>query len=206
MKFRNVIYLFGALALLSCTNDDFRIQDEEQTSLTGRRVRFSASVADQFMTRATQHHDGSFNEGDQMRIFRQYAIGSGGSVFDGESESFRTYYFKMDYATGTTVSLHSDWFPMDGKLKSDDPLSAPTTQTEADSLVWENGRTVRFRAWGRSNLDDAINIGTRESYYPDYTVSSALHASHCLPYRSYLQAGQRVRGSSHLYRLARLQA
>ncbi len=171
MKFRNVIYLFGALALLSCTNDDFRLQGEEQTSLTGRRVRFSASVADQFMTRATQHHDGSFNEGDQMRIFRQYAIGSGGSVFDGESESFRTYYFKMDYATGTTVSLHSDWFPMDGKLKSDDPLSAPTVQTEADSLVWENGRTVRFRAWGRSNLDDAINIGTRESYYPDYTVS-----------------------------------
>lgn len=172
MKFRDIIYLFCAVAFTACSNYESGLPDDERPyDLIGRRVSFEASLAQKFQTRVTMHHDGSFNEGDQMRIFRQYSTGSGGSVFDESTEAFRTYYLKMDYAAGTTVSLHSDWFPKDGKLKSDDPGLEPTVQTEADSLVWENGRTVRFCAWGRSNLSGAIDKGTRGSYYPDYTVS-----------------------------------
>ena len=173
MKIRQILYFFAAVALTACTaeDDDIRLSYDQQ-QLIGRAVRFDASMAQPFVTRTTYHHDGSFNEGDQMRIFRQYAVeNSNGTLFDASTEAFRTYYLKMNYAAGTSVSLDSDWNPMVGKLKSDDPKSTPTPQTAADSLTWENGKTVRFRAWGRSNLAGVLNAGTRGSYYPDYTVS-----------------------------------
>ena len=167
MKIRHIIYLFTIGLLAACTADDEASLNEQQQALLGQGVRFEASIAEPFVTRATYHHDGSFNEGDQMRIFRQYA---NGTSFDATTEAYRTYYLKMDYATGTSVSLNSDWIPMAGKLKSDVP-GTTATQTAADSLTWENGKTVRFRAWGRSNLANALNNGTKGSYYPDYTVS-----------------------------------
>ncbi len=160
------------MALTACSDSEYGWRDDSKADeLIGKRVNFNASMAREFKTRTTFNHDGSFNEGDQMRIFRQYSIGNGGARFDAATEAYRTYYLKMDYAAGTQVSLNSDWFPMTGKFKSDMPGSAPALQTEADSLVWENGRTVRFRAWGRSNLAGAIDAGTRSVYYPDYTVS-----------------------------------
>ena len=167
MKIRQIIYLFTAIVLSACTADDDAMLSEEQQALMGQGICFETSIAEPFVTRTTYHHDGSFNEGDQMRIFRQYADGIS---FDATTEAFRTYYLKMDYATGTSVSLNSDWVPMAGKLKSDKP-GVTATQTSADSLMWENGKTVRFRAWGRSNLANALNNGTKSSYYPDYTVS-----------------------------------
>ena len=167
MKIKYIIYLFLTMVLAACTADDDAMLSEEQQALMGQGIRFETSIAEPFVTRTTYHHDGSFNEGDQMRIFRQYADGTS---FDATTEAFRTYYLKMDYATGTSVSLNSDWLPMAGKLKSDEP-GVTATQTAADSLTWENGKTVRFRAWGRSNLANALNNGTKSSYYPDYTVS-----------------------------------
>ena len=167
MKIRHIIYLFTTLAFIACTADDDALLSKEQQSLIGQGICFEASMAEPFITRATYHHDGSFNEDDQMRIFRQYATETS---FDATTEAFRTYYMKMDYATGTSVSLNSDWIPMAGKLKSDMP-GITATQTSADSLTWENGKTVRFRAWGRSNLANAINSGTKGNYYPDYTIS-----------------------------------
>ena len=68
MKIRHIIYLFTAIVLTACTADDDMWLDEEQQSLMGRAVNFSATMADPFVTRTTYHHDGSFNEGDQMRI------------------------------------------------------------------------------------------------------------------------------------------
>ena len=172
MRNRQLLYSLTLLALASCMADnEFLLPGSGQQELIGRAVRFGPSVAEPFATRTTNRHDGSFNEDDQMRIFRQYAVeGSGGTLFDASSEAFRTYYLKMAYAAGTSVSLDSDWGPMAGKLKSDKPgVTAP--QSAADSLTWENGETVRFRAWGRSNLSNALNNGTRGSYYPDYMVS-----------------------------------
>ena len=176
MKIRNYIYLIVAMLLAACSaDDDWHITDEQQ-SLIGKGVNFSTSMADLFVTRATtNNHDGSFNDGDQMRIFRQYAVDGDntGTVFNAEGEIFRTYYLKMDYAAGTSVSINSDWVPKTGKLKSDDRKSAPEEQQgdPSDSLTWENGKTVRFRAWGRSNLAGHLDAGTKASYYPDYTVS-----------------------------------
>ncbi len=118
---------------------------------------------------STYHHDGSFNEGDQMRIFRQYAEKGSSTTFE-DTTIFRTYYLKMDYAAGTSVSLNDDWVPMAGKLKSDSKGNL-SNQDSGDSLTWENGRVVRFRAWGRSNLAGVLNADSKGSYYPDYTVS-----------------------------------
>ena len=170
MKIRRIIYLFATLVLTACTADDDALLSQEQQSLMGQAVNFSTSIADPFVTRTSYHHDGSFNEGDQMRIFRQYATDATGVSFDATTEAFRTYYLKLNYAAGTSVSLNSDWVPKAGKLKSDKPGST-ATQTSADSLTWENGKTVRFRAWGRSNLADRLDAGTKESFYPDFTVS-----------------------------------
>ena len=164
------------MALAGCSaDDDWHLTDEQQ-SLIGQGVSFSTSMADPFITRATtNNHDGSFNDGDQMRIFRQYAKegDNTGTVFDADGEIFRTYYLKMDYAAGTSVSINSDWVPKKGKLKSDDKTAAPTEQKgePSDSMTWENGKTVRFRAWGRSNLAGHLNDSKQSTYYPDYTVS-----------------------------------
>ena len=176
MKIRNSIYLFVAMALAGCSADDDWHLSEEQQSLIGQGVNFSTSMANLFVTRATtNYHDGSFNDGDQMRIFRQYTKegDNTGTVFDAGGEIFRTYYLKMDYAAGTSVSINSDWVPIVGKLKSDDKTSSPVVQKgdASDSLTWENGKTVRFRAWGRSNLAGHLNDSKKSTYYPDYTVS-----------------------------------
>ncbi len=172
MKMKHILYYFiAAMALTACSADDdgdWHLSPEQQT-LMGQAVRFDASMAEPFRTRATYRHDGSFNEGDQMRIFRQYAA-KDGSTFLTAGEIFRTYYHKVNYAAGTSVSLDEDWLPMAGKLKSDAP-GKTDVQEAGDSLTWENGRIVRFRAWGRSNLAGVLNAGTKGSYYPDYTVS-----------------------------------
>ena len=171
MKIKHTIYyLFAAIALTACTADDDDIQlSAEQQELIGQAVRFDAAMAEPFATRATYRHDGSFNEGDQMRIFRQYADATGLSFLT-DDEIFRTYYQKVNYAAGTSVSLDADWLPMADKLKSD-VIGETAEQTAADSLTWENGKIVRFRAWGRSNLAGALSAGTKGSYYPDYTIS-----------------------------------
>ena len=157
------------MVLTACTADDDMLLNDEQQSLMGRAVNFNATMADPFATRATYHHDGSFNEGDQMRIFRQYAELGSSTTFE-DATIFRTYYLKMNYAAGTSVSLNDDWVPMPGKLKSD-AKGSTAEQDKGDSLTWENGRIVRFRAWGRSNLAGVLNANSKGSYYPDYTVS-----------------------------------
>ena len=161
------------MALTACTADDADWQlSAEQQQLIGQGVNFSATMADQFVTRTTYNPDGSFNEGDQMRIFRQYA-NPAGTTFDEANEIFRTYYYKMNYATGTNFSINNDWMPGYQELGKQkyDVVGGFTTQTSGDSLTWENGKIVRFRAWGQSNLSGCLDSGTRDSYYPDYTVS-----------------------------------
>ena len=163
MKRIHIIYLLlAAIALTACTADDDIVLSDEQQELIGQAVHFDASMAEPFTTRATYRHDGSFNEGDQMRIFRQYADATG-STFLTDGEIFRTYYQKVNYAAGTSVSLDADWLPMAGKLKSD-VIGKTAEQTAADSLTWENGKIVRFRAWGRSNLAGALSAGTKGHY------------------------------------------
>lgn len=171
------------MLLAACTADDSKhdvMLTPDQLQMIGQGVSFSTSMAAPFKTRTTYQSDGSFNEGDQMRIFRQYAVdNTEGTQFDTEHEIFRTYYLKASSAPGTSITFDSDWMPMKDKLKSffnDKGEKVINSQTYDDSLTWENGKTVRFRAWGRSNLSGAIMADsekddTKASYYPDYTVS-----------------------------------
>ena len=175
---RKILYIFGlALLLISCSKDDDFLSSS-QRDMIGQGVNFSASIADPFSTRTTYRHDGSFNEGDIMTIYRQYSE-DGGISFDATTEAYRVYELTNKKATGTEFVLETDWLPKAGELGSNAP-SSTFTQTDADSLTWENGKTVRFRGWSRSNLASAISNSSQRSsyfpyppyrYYPDYCIS-----------------------------------
>ena len=71
MKIKNIIVLLSAFIIASCNEDDMQLT-EQQRELIGQAVNFDASMADVFSTRTTYNHDGSFNENDQLTIYRQY--------------------------------------------------------------------------------------------------------------------------------------
>jgi len=195
MKINRLLYIGLVLLLAACSDDtDTRQTEPVRYDLIGRSVNFSASHADPFVTRATQRHNGSFNEEDLMTIYRQYSD-DGGLTFEPESESYRIYWLYTKRAVGTSISLNEDWQPKEGETgwNPEDGIWANEypadrqgafEQTEADSLTWDNGKTVRFRAWSRSNLHDCIpksasneastadvRTAARNQYYPDYCIS-----------------------------------
>lgn len=150
----------------------------EQQAMIGAAVNFNVSHADPFTTRTTYNASGAFNEGDLMMIYRQYTKDNG--VFDWQNEIFRVYNYSYKTAPGTSVVLERDWKVYEGRKKGDytpDAVDANKrnltldVQSKGDSLTWENGKTVRFRAWSRSNLSGALTSGSKSSYYPDYCVS-----------------------------------
>lgn len=180
---KHFIYILSALALLSaCTADDDWLKNatEEQRQLLGRAVNFDASVADAFTSRATYNGDGTFNEGDVMTIYRQFP-NDGGATFDATHEAYRVYYYKAHRAANTNILLKTEWAIMTGQYGSDGTADdVPSdrklfTQQESDTLTWEDGRTVRFRAWAISNL--AGSYGRASTFYPDFTISDWVHAS-----------------------------
>ena len=176
-----IYYIIGicimSLLLTGCSDD------QEQSSslpvnmeLIGQRVKFSAAHADPFVTRATQRHDGSFNEGDIMYIYRQYS--NDGITFEKSTQAYRVYSLTTKYITGTNFALETDWHPVAGATghnpnTTDYPEGkrGDFMQEESDSLTWENGKTVRFRAWSRSNLAGVYENGSKWRYYPDYCIS-----------------------------------
>lgn len=167
-----IFYIALALSLASCTDDEATVPDVSTSgdpALLGRRVSFSAAMADAFQTRVTRRHDGSFNEGDIMTIYRQYSE-DGGTTFRSDTEAWRTYSLLTTYATGTSITLDVDWLPLAGMYGSNTP-GTTFTQTDADSLTWDNGKTVRFRSWSRSNLAGAFEYKSKGYYYPDYSIS-----------------------------------
>ena len=167
MKLKHYIYLMTLLLAAGCAKEEL---SPVRQDLLGRRVNFSTSLAEAFETRTTYRHDGSFNEGDIMTIYRQY-INPDGVTFNATDEAYRVYELNTKYATGTSLVLDTDWRPRVGAKGSNLPGST-FTQTAADSLTWENGKTVRFRSWSRSNLAGAIaGSSSRSRYYPDYCVS-----------------------------------
>ena len=152
MKIKNIIVLLSAFIIASCNEDDMQLT-EQQRELIGQAVNFDASMADLFSSRATYRHDGSFNENDQLTIFRQYISANNVNEFDSKSEESRVYVYAP--MTSGSISLGAEWKAKNG-----------------DSLIWENDKTVRFRAWGRSNLADLLKNSSKSNYYPDFTISS----------------------------------
>lgn len=183
---RKLFYILSLLTIFaSCQEDEAWTDHEltpEQQSMIGSAVNFDISLADPFGTRVTYNDNGSFNQGDLMRIYRQYAKSNGD--FDWQNEIFRTYQFKYQIAPGTEefgqIVLKKEWKVYEGRKKGDYEPSGDLralkegtyiNQVEADSLTWENGETVRFRAWSRSNLSNALINTSKEYYYPDFCAS-----------------------------------
>lgn len=180
---KHIFCILSTLVLLSACSDDvdrFSKISDEQKSLIGRAVDFSTSVADAFTSRASYNATGAFNEGDVMTIYRQYSD-DGGANFDATHEAYRVYYYKPNYAGSTGIILKTEWAIMTGQYGSDGTAAdVPDdrkhfAQQESDTLTWEDGRTVKFRAWAISNLSGAY--GNRGSFYPDFTISDWVHAS-----------------------------
>lgn len=185
MKRYYILYIIMcALLMVGCSEEDFLGQDsltKEQQALIGTAVNFNPSMAETFQTRYTQYHDGRFNEGDLMQIYRQYWDGSKGEWE--ATQAFRTYVYNVTYATGTSINLSTDWkvaykpgTSNVDRMKCDNwnPVTKTGTlvvQDKSDSITWENGATVRFRAWSRSNVTDCIKNGEAGNYYPDFCVA-----------------------------------
>ena len=173
MKMKYIIYLALVVLLAACSKEGVGDRQLADASLLGRAVNFQASVADPFATRTTYRHNGAFNEGDLMTIYRQYSDDAG-ITFNVDSAAYRVYHLRTRYATGTSIALETDWVPKEGK-RGYDPVLNPKSfiQTEADSLTWDNGKTVRFRAWSRNNLRDCISRSATDKgqYYPDYSIA-----------------------------------
>lgn len=177
MKRYYILYIImSALLLVGCSEDDIfgdKALSTEQKALLGTAVNFNPSMAEDFAeTRASYNHEGKFNEGDIMQIYRQYWDGSTSQW--AALQAFRTYSYDVTYATGTSINLHTDWKVSVGRMKCDDWNGTTGTlqpQTKADSLTWENGTTVRFRAWSRSNVAGCLTNGSAGSYYPDFCIA-----------------------------------
>lgn len=177
MKRFYILYIIMcAFFWASCSEDDFigtNSLTPEQKSLLGKAVNFNPSMAEEFSeTRASYNHDGKFNEGDIMQIFRQYWDSEQNKWED--NQAFRTYSYDVTYATGTSINLRQDWKVSVGRMKSDNwngTTGTLTPQDKSDSLTWENGTTVRFRAWSRSNVAGCLTNGSAGSYYPDFCVA-----------------------------------
>lgn len=179
---KRYLYIIIALTLCACTSDELDLGGltAEQQSLIGKAVNFNATKVDEFgqRTRTTWIENGEFNEDDLMRIYREYQLSNG----TWEAASYRTYLHNYKYATGTSVSLGTDWRVGVGRTGynsiSDSQHGVGTfTQQKKDSITWEDGRTVRFRSWSRSNYAACLtncykyqNSGIT-NYYPDYCVS-----------------------------------
>ena len=195
MKIKRIFFISMVfLSMLFSCSDDYSSEDTltpEQEALIGRRVSFQTSIADPFTTRVTSAHDGSFNENDIMVIYRQY-YDNQKKAFDWQGEQFRTYYYKYKRMEGTGISLGSDWLVagensgyLQRKKGDYSAVSGTTTertltvanQTDADSLAWENGKTLRFRAWSRSNYGNMFSNKSKSAYYPDFCIAEWVNVS-----------------------------
>lgn len=176
MIYRHWLLLMAvALGCASCSDDDSDKLSADQQALVGKAVNFSASIADAFATRTTYNATGVFNHDDLMTIYRQY-YDEDTKSFDESTEGYRVYSYQPKTVSGTSVFVNTEWKVKAGKTGYE-PAKGTFTQTDADSLTWESGQTVRFRAWALSNLSGCLNNGSWDSFYPDFTKSDWVTAT-----------------------------
>lgn len=174
-----ILALICTILAASCQNEyDGWELNADQRALIGSAVNFDISMATDYSTRTSWNHTGAFNDGDEMTIYRQYWNSTDNNWHE---LAYRLYNYDVKFATGTDISLGRNW-----KVKAstttvkkygadwdeiNNSLGTPFEQEEKDSLTWENGRTVRFRAWSRSNIANYLNNGSAEVFYPDYCIA-----------------------------------
>ncbi len=171
-----------ALTFASCSDesDEWRLTPA-QKDLIGTAVNFQPYISD-FNTSSRVGepgpvYNGGFNRGDMMYIYRQYADGSGNFAYP--SDPSKTLpgtiykYTAMTYGE-TNIFQKSSWKPYEGKKFSmkdgDYSYTMPKAITKADSIIWENGSTVRFRCWTLSSLSNNLSGDSYTVVYPDYSV------------------------------------
>lgn len=178
------VFLSASLgALTSCSDeiDDWNLTPA-QRDLIGTAVNFQPYISDFDMTsRAVGEpgpvYNGGFNRGDMMYIYRQYVNPDG--TFSYPDDASKTlpgtiYMYKAMTFGETNIFEKSSWKPYKGKKFSmkdgDYSYSMPNAITDADSLIWENGSTVRFRCWTLSKLSNSLDGDSYTVVYPDYSV------------------------------------
>lgn len=198
-----------SLILAACQSDEvvdiFDVNQELEggdLSLIGTAVNFQP-YTDGFSTRANGNwlHNGEFNTGDLMYIYRQFWINNQWT-YDTPPGTLYKYIDKYNGVTG--IFDRSSWKPFENKwfCFTDEKYTNPDTSqgtsgtnkqwsgtswennhnsyakklSANDSIIWESGKTVRFRAWILSNLGNNLNDldngnpGFKSIVYPDYLV------------------------------------
>lgn len=182
---------------LSCSQDELDVQlTPEQQSLIGTAVNFDPFVQEFITTRsaASNYKEGQFNTNDLMYIYRQYWDDQGNKWVYKNPPG--TLYKFTDLTNGTTGLFdRTSWKVYAGKIfhfedteyTNTEPLTIPNNNehayekelSEADSITWETGSTVRFRAWALSRLNNNLGDPTVDGKkvpgitsinYPDYMV------------------------------------
>lgn len=201
---RKYIYIFATyLIFFSCSDyeDEILNIDTSQPvdmSLIGSAVNFQPFVESLETRAGGWKHDGQFNTGDMMYIYRQYYNKATGK-WDYHTPP-GTLYKYTDMNNGATgIFDKTSWKPYSGKwfcftdenskyINEDsetakkwngtawekDTHSYSKKLTEKDSIIWENGQTVRFRAWVLSGMGNSLadtestKPGITTINYPDY--------------------------------------
>lgn len=199
---RKYLYILAVyLIFFSCKDYEDEILNIDTShpvdmSLIGSAVNFQPFV-ESLETRANGwKHDGQFNTGDLMYIYRQYYEG-GQWVYKTPPGTLYKYTDLNNGATG--LFDRTSWKPYTGKwfCFTDEKYTNTDTDTETakkwngtswendthsyskrltekDSIIWENGQTVRFRAWVLSGMGNTLTDpnstkpGINTINYPDY--------------------------------------
>lgn len=176
--FVSYFLLISLLGLCACSQDNVIEEPAltpEQQELIGRAVNFAPSFAESFNTRVnyTTNNDGSFNEKDIMRVYRQYYDKENGQW--SSNEAYRTYY-RVEKTVADIITLGINWI-IEKDRKGKNETGEEFTQQENDSLTWDNGETLRFRAWSRSNFYHTLTDNSKNNYYPDFSMANWVTAS-----------------------------
>lgn len=194
---KTLYILLASIGVLSACSDDSILESSltpEQQALIGTAIQFEPYAAEFDGTRVVKpnNHEGGFNYNDMMYIYRQYYEGGQwvyktppGTIYKykeityGDTELFEKNSWRV--YEGNTFRFYdpsytnNDQTLLDPNLSSaDQPHSYYKTLTEADSITWESGTTVRFRAWVLSRMGNSLDDETpgvpSSINYPDYMV------------------------------------
>lgn len=185
----NKIYtiILLSLCVLTGCNDDLWNDSltPEQKALIGKAVQFEPYIELFRTTRVAQsyNHLGGFNANDMMYMYRQYQE-NGQWVYKTPPGTIYRYTELTNGETG--IFEKTSWKVYEGKMFNftDGSYTNPENQThtyskiltKADSITWESGVTVRFRAWVLSHLGNDLSDKTpaggyeKTVNYPDYMV------------------------------------
>lgn len=194
MRNRFFTYLLSIACLggawSSCDDDDVlqeNVMTPEQMGLIGTAVQFEPFVQEFNTTRSasTNYKEGQFNTNDLMYIYRQY-WNDDKNQWEYKTPPGTLYKF-TDLTNGATGLFdRTSWQVYSGKIfrfedveytnPADNTHVYEKKLTAADSITWESGTTVRFRAWALSRLGNdlsdpnATTPGIKTINYPDYMV------------------------------------